>query len=282
MTSQLCIADENAALDFLARAVPALCDAGIMPPTLDILDSLAANPNAYGLSRVPTLAPLAAEWAGPYQTQANDGEGPTTVRALIVAALGADESGNFDIGFRTYAVNDTEHWNLAGTPLEGVPAYSLYLIREGEQTYMCSLTPSSYAYGIQNVFLYPDQEGLPAVNEYGQTAVEAYMDAENPEYEAVEDTYFGYMGDREALDRREAEEGDVSERLSFDKSVFRVDLSTLDGFAASPANPRETTAFADFETLAAAFYKAACDSAWEDAKEYVSGNATEPRILTGC
>lgn len=279
MTSQLCIADENAALEFLARAVPALCDAGIMPPTLNMLDSLAANPNAYGLSRVPTLAPLAAEWAGPYQTQANDGEGPTTVRALIAAALGADEAGKLEIGFRTYAVDDSAHWNLGGTPLEGVPAYSLYLIREEERTYMCSLTASTYAYGIQNVFLYPVQE---EESDDGQTAVESYIEDENLEYEGVEDTYFGYMGDRDSLDRREASQGDVSERIAFEKSVFGVDLSKLDDFAASPGNPRETNAFADFETLAAAFYKEACDSAWEDAKEYVTGNAVHPRVLTSC
>lgn len=265
----LCIADEDAALAFLSRAIPALLDAGIVPASLNLLDSLAANPAAYGIAeRKPDLLALAAEWTG--------------VRANVIAALdtGAPD-GAYDFGFRVYAQDDTEHWNLAGTPLDGIRAFSLYVIREGERTYVCSMSPSSFAYGLENEFAYPDQSDEPKVNGYGQSAIEAYMDGEGSHLrnEGVEDTYFGYFGDRDALDRREAERGDVSERVAFDVSALAVDLSALADHAGSPVDPDNGDAFRDMETLAAAFAKAAADEAWEDAKEYFAANAVHPRVL---
>jgi len=280
--STLCERDDQAAFDFLARAVPVLRSAGIQPATLSLLDSINAYPTGYGdiAGRTPGLPELAAEWAGPYQSQAYDGIGPTTVRALVIAALGADEAGNYDIGFRTYAVEETEHWNLTGTPLAGVPVFGLYLIKEGERTHVCSFTPSSWAVNLENVFCYPDQSDEPSVNEYGQSAIDAYIDRENPEHEGLDDTYLGYLGDRAELDRREREEGDVSARIAFDISVLGVDLHKIDEHAASPVSSREDNALADFATLQATFYKAASEEAWEEAREYnTQGNSIQPDII---
>lgn len=277
----LCTADEDAAFEFLQRAIPILENAGMTPATLNLLDSLNTWPTGYDnvAARTPGLANLAAEWAGPYQSQAVGAGAPWTVRALVLAALGADEAGDLDMGFRTYAVDETAHWSLEGTPLAGVPVFGLYLIKEGEATYCCSLTPSSWAVNLENVFCYPDQDGLPKVNGYGQTAVEAYMDAENPSHEGLDDTYLGYMGDRAALDKREAERGDVSERIGLAMPVTSVDLGKLAEHAGSPGRPDNRDAFADLETLAAAFWKVASEDAWEAAREYVQGNAVHPRAL---
>lgn len=278
---QLCEADEVAAFEFLKRAAPIICGAGMQPATLDLLDSVVKHPTAYGdiAGRTPGLPELAAEWAGPYATEAVGGEGPATVRALVIAALGANAAGDYDMGFRTFANDETEHWNLAGTPLEGVPVFGLYMFKEGERTYCCSLTPSSWAVNLENVFCYPDQDGLPAVNGYGQTAVEAYMDRENPAYEGLDDCYFGFFGDGADLDRRREKAGDVSERVSFELSALRVDLAKLDGFAGSPGNPSQSDPFADMATAQAAFYKAAGADAWEAAREYFQGNSIHPRAL---
>lgn len=282
MTLSLCEADETAAFAFLQRAIPVLMSADLHPPTLGLLDSIVAHPTGYGdiAGRTPGLAALAAEWAGAYTSPGvGDGDSPATVRALVLAALEANPDGAYDIGFRTYANDETEHWSLEGTPLDGVPVFGLYLIREGEATYCCSLTPSSWAVSIENVFCYPDQSDLPKVNAYGQTALEAYMDAENPEREGLDDCYFGYFGDRDTLDKREADKGDVSERISFDIRVLDVDLSTLKDHAASPVDPNNADPTADLATLQAAFWKAAAADAWEGAREYVQGNSVHPRAL---
>lgn len=278
---QLCQRDEEVAFDFLTRAAPIICAAGIQPATLDLLDSVIAHPTGYNdiAGRTPGLAELAAEWAGPYQPLAYGVQEPTTVRALVIAALGADPAGNFDMGFRTFANEETEHWNLEGTPLAGVPVFGLYMFKEEERTYCCSLTPSSWAINLENVFCYPDQDGLPAVNSYGQTAVEAYMDREDPASEGLDDCYFGYFGDRADLDRRHASAGDISDRVSFELSALRVDLAKLGGFAASPGDPNQTDPFADMATAQAAFYKAAGEEAWEAAREYFQGNSIHPRSL---
>jgi len=259
--------EEGDAFAFLKRAVPVILAAGLMPATLSLLDSLVAYPESYGdvSARTPGLPELVREWPN--------------VREHVMTALGADPSGDFDFGFRTYAADETEHWDLSGTPLAGVPVFGLYLFREGEATHLCSFTPSSWAVHLENIFCYPDQDGLPE-NEYGQTAAQAYLDAESLEGANQEsDSYFGYFGERADLDRRHAEKGDVSDRVSVYGSPLRVDLSKLDGFAASPVDPRQTDAFADLETLQAAIYKAAADSAWEEAREYFQGNQICPPVV---
>jgi hypothetical protein len=277
--SNLCGADEDAAFEWLRRAIPILRDCGIQPPTLSLLDSMNEHPNAYGLGERPGMVELAAEWAAPYQSLALGEPPPMTLRDLILAALGDQPDGTLEMTFRTYAADETEHWNLADTPLAGVPMFGLYAFKEGERTYCCSLTPSSWAIALENIPCYPDQETAPKVNEYGQSAIEAYLDANDVRGEALEDTYLGFFGDRADLDKRCAERGDVSEPVSFDASALRVDLAKLADHAAGPANPDQTDEFADFATLRAAVYKTAADDAWEAARDYFSGNQVCPRVI---
>jgi hypothetical protein len=277
--SNLCGADEDAAFAWLQRAIPVLCGCGILPPTLSLLDSMNKHPNAYGLGDRPGMAALAAEWAAPYQTQANDGDGPKTTRELVLAALGDKPDGELEMIFRTFANDETENWNLDATPLAGVPIFGLYAFKQGERTYCCSLTPSSWAIALENVPCYPDQETAPKVNRHGQTAVEAYLDSNDVRSEALEDCYFGFFGDAADLDRREAEHGDVSAPVAFDSNAVNVDLSKLADHAAGPASPDERNAFADFATLRAAVYKTAAADAWETAREYFSGNQVCPRVI---
>lgn len=277
--STLCAADEDAALEWLKRAIPVLCGCGILPPTLSLLDSMNKHPNAYGLGDRPGMAALAAEWAAPYQTQANDGDGPKTVRELVMAALGDTPDGELEMVFRTFASDETENWNLEGTPLAGVPIFGLYAFKQGERTYCCSLTPSSWAIALENIPCYPDQENEPKVNAYGQTAVEAYLDSNDVRNEGLDDCYFGFFGDAATLDRREAEQGDVSGPVGFDSNVLNVDLSKVGEHAGSPGNPNRSDVFEDFATLRAAVYKTAAADAWETAREYFSGNQVCPRIV---
>lgn len=279
----VCQLDEENALAFLKAAASVIADAGISPPSLDLLDSLAGNPNAYGLGGRADLAALVAQWSGPYESPGvGAGESPKTMRECVLACLEADDAGNMDFGFRTYASNDSGHWYLEETPLKGVPVFGLYLIREDEASYICSLTPSSRADFLQNVFAYPDQSDAPKVNGYGQSAIEVYMDGEGAELAYQNDAateYFGYFGDRAALDRRQAEKGDVSERIAVSVSVLEVDLSALNAHAASPVDPGASDAFSDWPTCQAAFYKTAAETAWENAREYVQGNAVEPDCI---
>lgn len=256
---------ESAVLDFLARAIPALVASGMQPATLDLLDSINQHPRAYNdIAARANLTDLAVEWAG--------------LRAHAIEALELQPDGAIEFGFRVFASDETEHWNLAGTPLAGARCFGLYLIREGERTYCCSLTPSSWAEALQNVFAYPDDSDAPR-DPAGRTPAEAYRETENLEYEAVEPCYLGFMGERADLEKRHVECGDISERLAIEQNGLRVDLRALGEHAASPGDPRQSDPLADIETARAAFYKLAAETAWEDAREYAQGNCLEPRCV---
>lgn len=276
-----CELDDDAALAFLARAVPVIIGANILPPTLGLLDSLAASPNAYGLGSRPELAALAAEWSAPYASPGVGAErSPVTLRECVLALLETDADGKVEAAFRTYAVDETENWTLPKShALHGLPVFGLYAFREGERTYCCSTSPDSWCIALENVFLYPDQDDYEGKRDaYGQTPIEQALD-DGITSEGLDDSYFSFLGDRAALDKREAEVGDVSAREVFEANILRVDLSKLDGFASSPANFHADNALADAKTCSAAFHKAAMQETWEDAREYFSGNSVHPRIL---
>lgn len=83
--------------------------------------------------------------------------------------------------FRTIAFNETRYWN--DLP-EGVTAvYATYLIKEGEGTFICSLSPLSRADFIENVFVGVENDH-PFVEEHQFTNDEpsvyfAYVNADN-------------------------------------------------------------------------------------------------------
>lgn len=68
--------------------------------------------------------------------------------------------------FRVIARDETEYW--PSPPSRQV--FGLYIFREGEATYCCSLTPASWCEGTVNV-------GVP----------------EGPEYEGLSDNYFTFI-----------------------------------------------------------------------------------------
>lgn len=63
--------------------------------------------------------------------------------------------------FRCIAVDETENWFFTEEQehiLHGVPAFGVYLYREGEATYCCSLSPSTWCEFLHNVFLTDSEE----------------------------------------------------------------------------------------------------------------------------
>lgn len=61
--------------------------------------------------------------------------------------------------FRTIAIDETAHWRLP-PELAGCRAFGVYIFREGEATYCCSLTPASWLEPLQNEFIRIDGEPL--------------------------------------------------------------------------------------------------------------------------
>jgi hypothetical protein len=61
--------------------------------------------------------------------------------------------------FWTIAKEETDNWDADTLARNGIrAAFGLYLIKEGEGTHLCELTPSSCALWMQNVFILEDEE----------------------------------------------------------------------------------------------------------------------------
>ena len=115
--------------------------------------------------------------------------------------------------FVLIAIDETKHWNLPNAPLltkPGVKAYGIYLVKLGEATHVCSLTPNSRADHIENVWV-TDEEMDDAANT-------AFLDAQdNYRYEnsSESSTYIEYVTETNYEGRRsepfevEVDEDDV-------------------------------------------------------------------------
>lgn len=79
--------------------------------------------------------------------------------------------------FHLFAVPTTQHWNHL--PGDCTDVFTIYLVRQGEATHLCSLTPSTRADFIEHVFVGLDPEH-PFVGDH------AYQDDELT-------TYFDYL-----------------------------------------------------------------------------------------
>lgn len=79
--------------------------------------------------------------------------------------------------FRLLAVPTTQHWNHL--PPNCTEVYTIYLVRQGEATHLCSLTPSSRADFVEHQFIGLDPDH-PFVEDH------AYSDDERS-------TYFNYL-----------------------------------------------------------------------------------------
>ena len=61
--------------------------------------------------------------------------------------------------FFLLAINETEHWDQEYlAPYNVLAAFGIYLIKNGERTHCCSLTPSSWGVFIANEFILDDPD----------------------------------------------------------------------------------------------------------------------------
>ena len=84
--------------------------------------------------------------------------------------------------FFVLAKNETGYWGdgvLEGHQIE--TAFCLYLIRKGENTHLCSLTPASRADALQNAFIFAEG-ATEAQIEAGRSALEYEMGGETTTY----------------------------------------------------------------------------------------------------
>lgn len=84
--------------------------------------------------------------------------------------------------FFLFATNETAGWT--GLPANCTEAFGVYLVREGEATHVCSMTPSSRADFMENVFV-----GL----DYDVAADRAWIDEYGNADGGEATTYFGYI-----------------------------------------------------------------------------------------
>lgn len=85
--------------------------------------------------------------------------------------------------FWTLAVEETYNWDADTLARNGIrAAFGLYLIKEGEGTHLCELTPSSCALWVRNAFIMEDPE-----------AAANWQDPEGLEHENGGDSGFTYF-----------------------------------------------------------------------------------------
>ena len=130
--------------------------------------------------------------------------------------------------FRTVAFDETALWR--DLPKGCTRVFGLYLFCEGERTYCCSLTPSSWCEFLENVFI-----GLDNAHPFVE---------EHQFYNGWESGHYVSFIDVEKLSNR------VSEPIEFEND--RDDFDSDDE---------------------------AREDLWEQAREYVRGNALEPPCL---
>ncbi len=88
--------------------------------------------------------------------------------------------------FWTVAVEETGNWDEGTLARNGIrAAFGLYLIKEGEGTHLCELTPSSAALWVQNAFILEDEsaewedpEGLEYENGGDRFSYMRFVDVE--------------------------------------------------------------------------------------------------------
>lgn len=158
--------------------------------------------------------------------------------------------------FRLYAVDQTDSWCLEDTPLEGVPAFGVYYILEGEATHICSFEANSRADFLENRFLYPYSADDGAGSQHEQAGDLAYENG--GEWTA----YFGFVDCKRSRDY-------VSERLR-----IVIDSRHIDIDAGAYAESLEKALRWDSpqKAHATARYNACRDAAWEAAREAFSQN----------
>lgn len=161
--------------------------------------------------------------------------------------------------FRLYAVDQTDSWNLEGTPLDGAPAFGVYFILEGEATHICSFEANSRADFLENQFLY-DYDDEAAHKQANDLASESGGDWTS---------YFGFVDVKRSRDY-------VSERMRIVIESRDVEINA-DEYAAAFAHASR------WETPQKAHADArrdVCrDAAWEAAREAYSQNMDSVSVI---
>lgn len=128
--------------------------------------------------------------------------------------------------FWTVACDETEYWAdgvLAEFAIRR--AFGLYLICEGEATYCCSLSPSTWAEALRNVFVCDND--AETYDWSGRTGLGRFI--EDNEYEGLESTYLPFI-DPAKFDKRlvagpfEIERDEIDPDAEMDDEEFRREL----------------------------------------------------------
>ena len=153
--------------------------------------------------------------------------------------------------FFVLAVRETENWDsefLASCNAR--EAFGLYMIRDGERTHLCSLSPSSRADWLQNVFILDSPENEPWGFDRAQDAAQSARESAELESGDEYTTYFNYV-DRKKRDSR------------FVGNVIEIESRDL-------GLPRRRADWADSDI----------EKLWDAAREaFSTGAADEPAIL---
>lgn len=243
-------ADETLLLAFLRRARGIIGESSWGKTGIGILDWHVEGSAGTHRADSLALADLADEWDAKF-------------RADYFAFIGADADGNVPFHFRTFAHNESEHWELGGTPLQALapfPIYGVYLIREGDH----------FRYGdfLENVFCYPSEPDDAPTDTYGRTPLQAFFDSN----EGSEMVHLGEGWEGIRLPDPDKMDGDprLSERHTFTADAGELALGELEvDDLRSPECARE----AILDKLA--------DLATEGAREWFQGNQCHPRVTFG-
>ena len=145
--------------------------------------------------------------------------------------------------FYVVAVDETDNWtDIAAHNIEAV--FGLYLVREGEATHLCSLTPNSAAIFLRNAFMYED----------GDAKAKAFAEAEEYNDGGDPATYLKFF----RPDRMDSRFYTVSST---------VDPADVD-FDEAPGDDADTETREAYHT-----------AIWDHAREYEQGNTHDPAII---
>lgn len=175
--------------------------------------------------------------------------------------------GKHSFTFRTYATDETEHWNLPDA-LKGATVFGLYFFLEGEATHICSFEANSRMEFLENVFLTPDDP----------EAAEAYLDGPGDDLRNENGgewtSYFGFVDVSSPSVQPYIGPAD---RFTLDTADFDIDPDTYrEAFehARRHYSPQQARAIAERECLRDYAYEAARE-------EYNANSPAEPPVCWG-
>lgn len=266
----ICESDERRIFEFLHRAGTAIIALGWDSPVLDNLMMHTLKPdNMARRVKSPALAKLADEFFGPFESTVKPEADRDTFESLYEAfctMLGADEKAQVPVNFRTFAHLETSHWELQDTPLAPFmpfPIFGLYIIRENDR--------NRYGDFLENVFCYPEPAADAPRNQYGQDAIESYLDSGDGA--ELRTTGEGW----ERIDFTDPAEMDAdprySARYSFNADALELEFTPALMDALANVGPYAVEDGLDIigEQLA--------DMASQDAREWFGGNACHPKAI---